>query len=150
MSRLNTFLLLVLVACALSTVAATNRQREFFIQLGRLQSEAHQMAQTRAELQYEQGALSKTSLIERVATDQLKMQPVTPGRTQYLVVNVAADAETGAAPDDGDGLTELPNGVAGAVPGGAATGVVGAAASAIAGEGAGIASVPNVASGVRR
>jgi len=118
MSRLNTLLLLLLIACALSTVAATNHQRELFIQLGWLQSEAHQMAQNGAELQYQEGALSKTTLIERVATDQLKMQPVTPGRTQYLVVNVAADAETSAASDglrdvDGAGrITELANGVA--------------------------------------
>jgi len=124
MSRLNTLLLLVLIACALSTVAATNRQRELFIQLGRLQSDAHQMAQARAELQYQQGALSKTTLIEHVATDQLKMQPVTPGRTQYLVANVAADAEANTSLDSTSAVTELANGVAsagvaasGAVPG---------------------------------
>jgi cell division protein FtsL len=139
MSRLNTLLLLLLVACALSTVAATNRQRQLFIQLGRLQSDAHQMAQSRAELQYEQGALSKTSLIERVATEQLKMQPVTPGRTQYLVVNVAADAESGAAPDDTDGLTELQNGASGSASGGGSVA-----------ENGGVASAPNLAAGVRR
>lgn len=126
MSRLNTLLLILLVACALSTVTATNRQRELFIQLGRVQSEAHEMAQAGAELQYQQGALSKTTLIERVATEQLKMQPVTPGRTQYLVVNVAADAETRDAPNgasDAAGaagavgassISELANGVASA------------------------------------
>ncbi len=115
MTRLNVFLLAVLVACALSTVNATNRQRELFIELGREQSDAHQMAQTLAELQYQEGALSKTTLIEHVAQDQLKMQPVTPGRTQYLVVNGAADAESNAAPDatvDGDAVSELANGVA--------------------------------------
>jgi len=138
MSRLNTLLLLLLVACALSTVAATNHQRELFIQLGWLQSEAHQMAQNGAELQYQEGALSKTTLIERVATDQLKMQPVTPGRTQYLVVNVAADAETSGASDGagdvgGTGgagrITELANGVAdvGAASGASASVLSGAA-----------------------
>jgi len=115
MSRLNTLLLLVLVACALSTVAATNRQRELFIALGRVQSEAHEMAQTLAELQYQEGALSKTTLIEHVAQDQLKMQPVTPGRTQYLVVNVAADAESSAAPGGASAVSELATGVVSAV-----------------------------------
>ena len=140
MSRLNTLLLLLLIGCALSTVAATNRQRQLFIQLGWLQSEAHQMAQNGAELQYQEGALSKTTLIERVATDQLKMQPVTPGRTQYLVVNVAADAETSGV-SDGAGnvggagrVSELANGVAD----------VDAASSAA------VSVLPGAASGVRR
>jgi len=138
MSRLNTLLLLLLIGCALSTVAATNRQRQLFIQLGWLQSEAHQMAQNGAELQYQEGALSKTTLIERVATDQLKMQPVTPGRTQYLMVNVSADAETGGANDGANNvggagrITELANGVAdvGAASGAAAPVLSGVASGA--------------------
>ncbi len=124
MSRLNVLLLLALIACALSTVNATNRQRELFIDLGREQSDAHQMAQTLAELQYQEGALSKTTLIERVAQDQLKMQPVTPGRTQYLVVNGSADAESNATPDadlDGEAVSELANGVASAGVGASAS-----------------------------
>lgn len=136
MSRLNTLLLMLLIACALSTVDATNHQRELFIELGRVQSEAHQMAQTGAELQYQQGALSKTTLIEHVAQDQLKMQPVTPGRTQYLVANVAADGEPGGSTG---AVSELPNGVA-------STGI-GASAAAPSASQAGVASV---ASGARR
>ncbi len=126
MSRLNISLLLLLVVCALSTVAATNRQRELFIELGRAQSEAHQMAQTYAELQYQQGALSKTTLIEHVATAQLKMQPATLGRTQYIVVNRGAAAQFGVVPEgavaaidssvaaDSDAIGQLANGRAGA------------------------------------
>jgi len=131
MSRLNVFLMAVLVACALSTVNATNHQRELFVELGRVQGEAHQMAQTLAELQYQEGALSKTTLIEHVAQDQLKMQPVTPGRTQYLVVNVAADAESNVAADSttGEAVSELPNGVAAASATSSATSSAAAPAS---------------------
>ena len=38
------------------------------------------------QLQYQQSALSKTSRIEQLANDSLKMQPITTGRTQYLTL----------------------------------------------------------------
>jgi cell division protein FtsL len=92
-------LLFLVVGCALSVINATNHQRELFIALGRAQSEEHQLAQDWSELQYRQGALSKATLIERAAQDTLKMQPVTSGRTQYLVTHVAGDVEKGASAD---------------------------------------------------
>ncbi|WP_114813113.1 cell division protein FtsL [Paraburkholderia kururiensis] len=86
MSRLNIFLLIVVMGCALSVVNATNQQRQFFIALQRAQSQERQLQQDYAQLQYQQSALSKTSRIEQIATDSLKMQPVTTGRTQYLTL----------------------------------------------------------------
>lgn len=90
MSRLNIFLLIVVLGCALAVVNATNRQREVFIDLQRAQSQEHQLQLDYAQLQYQQSALSKTSRIERIATADLKMQPVVPGRTQYLSVDPAS------------------------------------------------------------
>ncbi|WP_118182273.1 cell division protein FtsL [Paraburkholderia phosphatilytica] len=90
MNRLNIFLLFVVMGCALSVVNATNQQREIFIQLQRAQSQEHQLQQDYAQLQYQQSALSKTSRIEQIATDSLKMQPVTTGRTQYLTLDPGA------------------------------------------------------------
>ena len=52
----------------------------------RAQSEERQLQQDYSQLQYQQSALSKTSRIEQFATDSLKMQPVTTGRTQYLTL----------------------------------------------------------------
>jgi cell division protein FtsL len=95
-SRLNFLLLLIVVSCALSVVNATNRQRELFIALGRGQMQERQLQQELARLQYQQSALSKTTRVEGVATSDLKMQPVTAGRTQYLTV---AGASTTAADD---------------------------------------------------
>jgi cell division protein FtsL len=95
-SRLNFLLLLIVVSCALSVVSATNRQRELFIALGRGQMQERQLQQELARLQYQQSALSKTTRVEGVATSDLKMQPVTAGRTQYLTV---AGASTTAADD---------------------------------------------------
>jgi cell division protein FtsL len=90
MSRLNICLLIVVMGCALSVVNATHQQRQIFIQLQRAQSLERQLQQDYAQLQYQQSALSKTSRIEQLATDTLKMQSVTTGRTQYLTLAAGA------------------------------------------------------------
>jgi cell division protein FtsL len=87
MSRLNLLLLMVVIGCALSVVNSTNRQRQVFIDLERLQGQTRQLQQDYAQLQYQQSALSKTSRIESVATQQLKMQAVDAGHTQYLTID---------------------------------------------------------------
>lgn len=84
MSRLNIFLVIVLLGCALSVVNATNQQRQLFVQLERAQSEERRLQQDYAQLQYQQSALSKTSRIEQLATETLKMQPASTGETQFL------------------------------------------------------------------
>jgi cell division protein FtsL len=96
MNRLNIFLLIVVMGCALSVVNATNKQRQIFIQLQRAQAEEHQLQQDYDQLQYQQSALSKTSRVEQIATDSLKMQAVTTGRTQYLTLAPGAAAATEA------------------------------------------------------
>ena len=99
MSRLNIFLLIVVMGCALSVVNATNQQRQIFIQLQRAQSQERQLQQDYSQLQYQQSALSKTSRIEELATDSLKMQAATTGRTQYLTLDPgAATAEDAPVP----------------------------------------------------
>ena len=96
MNRLNIFLLIVVLGCALSAVNASNKQRQIFINVQRAQSEERQLQQDFSQLQYQQSALSKTSRIEQLATTSLKMLPVTTGRTQYLnydpVTSKAEDA----------------------------------------------------------
>ncbi|MEX3581448.1 MAG: cell division protein FtsL [Burkholderia sp.] len=93
MNRLNIFLLIIVMGCALSVVNSTNQQRQIFFQLQRAQSQEHQLQQDYAQLQYQQSGLSKTSRIEQLANDSLKMQPVVTGRTQYLTLpNGAAKA----------------------------------------------------------
>jgi len=127
-SRLNFLLLLIVVSCALSVVSATNRQRELFIALGRGQMQERQLQQELARLQYQQSALSKTTRVEGVATSDLKMQPVTAGRTQYLTV---AGASTTAADDvtSGPVPTSSSTGASGASGASAASAALPAAAS---------------------
>jgi cell division protein FtsL len=99
MSRLNIFLLIIVLCCALSVVNATNQQRRLFVQLERAQTEERQLQLDYAQLQYEQSALSKTTRIEGLATDTLKMSPVASGNTQYLTLaGGAADAQEVAIP----------------------------------------------------
>jgi cell division protein FtsL len=105
MSRFNIFLLIIVMGCALSVVNSTNQQRQIFIQLQRAQSQERQLQQDYAQLQYQQSALSKTSRIEQLANDTLKMQPITTGRTQYLTLPPGAakaiDAPIPASADAG-------------------------------------------------
>ncbi|CAD6559029.1 cell division protein FtsL [Paraburkholderia kirstenboschensis] len=102
MNRLNIFLLMIVMGCALSVVNATNQQRQIFIQLQRAQSQERQLQQDYSQLQYQQSALSKTSRIEQIATTSLKMQSVTTGRTQYLTLDPgAAKAEDAPIPTSG-------------------------------------------------
>ncbi|CAH2774890.1 MAG: Cell division protein FtsL [uncultured Paraburkholderia sp.] len=100
MNRLNIFLLMIVMGCALSVVNATNQQRQIFIQLQRAQSQERQLQQDYSQLQYhQQSALSKTSRIEQIATASLKMQAVSTGRTQYLTLDPgAAKAEDAPIP----------------------------------------------------
>lgn len=86
MSRLDIFLLVVVLGCALSVVNATNQQRRLFVQFERAQAEERRLQQDYAQLQYEQSSLSKTSRIEQLATDTLKMRGVVSGGTQYLTL----------------------------------------------------------------
>lgn len=84
MSRLNVFLFVCVIVCALSVVRATYHQRLLFVELERARSQANQLRQDEAQLQYEQGALSKISRIQSIAERQFKMQPLTAVHTQYL------------------------------------------------------------------
>lgn len=97
MNRLNIFLLIVVLGCALSVVNATNQQRQLFVQLERAQSEERQLQQDYAQLQYQQSALSKTSRIEQLATDSLKMQPAATGDTQFLTLAPGASVAQNAS-----------------------------------------------------
>ena len=110
MSRIDTFLLLVLMGCALSVVNSTYQQRRIFVQLERAQSQQRSLAQDWTRLQYEQSALSKTSRVEDMSQNQLGMSAVAAGRTQYLNLDGSA-AQIAPAP------APVAKGTAKAVPG---------------------------------
>ncbi len=90
--RLHIILFVLSLVCALSVINATYAQRNLFIALEHAQNQAQQLQQEASRLQYQQGALSKTSRIENIALRQLAMKPVQSVQTQYLQRTVTASA----------------------------------------------------------
>ena len=84
MNRATLTLLVLLLVCALSLVAAQQRARKLFISLDRAQIEERKLNQDWLRLEYEQRNLSKSARIRDVARNQLHMVPISPERILYL------------------------------------------------------------------
>jgi cell division protein FtsL len=84
LNRATLTLLVLLLVCALSLVAAQQRARKLFISLDRAQIEERKLNQDWLRLEYEQRNLSKSARIRDVARNQLHMAPISPERTLYL------------------------------------------------------------------
>jgi len=84
LNRATLTLLVLLLVCALSLVAAQQRARKLFISLERTQIEERKLNQDWLRLEYEQRNLSKSARIRDVARNQLHMVPISPERTLYL------------------------------------------------------------------
>ena len=84
MKRATLTLLVLLLVCALSLVAAQQRARKLFISLDRAQIEERKLNQDWLRLEYEQRNLSKSARIRDVARNQLHMAPISPERTLYI------------------------------------------------------------------
>ena len=84
MNRATLTLLILLLICALSLVAAQQRARKLFIAQERAQIQEHKLNQEWLRLEYEQRNLSKSARIRDVARNQLRMSPISPERTLYL------------------------------------------------------------------
>jgi cell division protein FtsL len=84
MNRATLTLLMLLLICALSLVAAQQRARKLFIAQERAQIEERKLNQEWLRLEYEQRNLSKSARIRDVARNQLRMSPISPERTLYL------------------------------------------------------------------
>jgi cell division protein FtsL len=84
LNRATLTLLVLLLVCALSLVAAQQRARKLFIALDRAQIEERKLNQDWLRLEYEQRNLSKSARIRDVARNQLRMVPISPERTLYL------------------------------------------------------------------
>jgi cell division protein FtsL len=84
LNRATLTLLVLLLVCALSLVAAQQRARLLFISLDRAQIEERKLNQDWLRLEYEQRNLSKSARIRDLARNQLHMTPISPERTLYL------------------------------------------------------------------
>jgi len=80
-------LMVVLMLCALSLVAAQQKTRTLYVALERAQTEERRLNQEWLRLEFEQRNLSKSARINEIARKQLQMQAINPARTQYVTVD---------------------------------------------------------------
>jgi cell division protein FtsL len=74
MARLNLFLLIVLVACALGLVTSQHRARKLFGELEQEQQRSRQLAVEYGQLQLEASTWAVHARVERIAGRQLHMR----------------------------------------------------------------------------
>jgi cell division protein FtsL len=97
--RVNTFLILILVACALSVVTSQHKARKLFVELEKEQELARQLAVEWGQLQLEQSTWAMHTRIEKIATGQLHMQVPDASRVQVVpLTNFANSADFMEAP----------------------------------------------------
>ncbi|HET7730798.1 MAG TPA: cell division protein FtsL [Usitatibacter sp.] len=74
MTRLNVFLLLLLMACALGVVTSQHQARKRFTELEDAQAAAKKLAEESTQLQLEQSTWATHKRLESVASKQLAMR----------------------------------------------------------------------------
>lgn len=92
MSRLNLFLLLVLLASSVYLVRVSYEARRLFAELDRAQSQERQLDSEFERLKAERQAQATPLRVEKTARDKLAMRSATPAVTQYVVDGPAASA----------------------------------------------------------
>jgi cell division protein FtsL len=91
-SRLSALCVVLIVMSGLSLVSSQYRARQLFIDLESARAIEHKLDIEWRTLQLDQTNYSKHSLIESAARRDLRMQPATPARTQYIVLTDRGDA----------------------------------------------------------
>lgn len=80
MARLNLVLVLIVIGCALSAVAANHRARKLFTELEASQKRMRDLDIEWGQLQLEQSTLAAHARVERAAREKLGMKPPAPGQ----------------------------------------------------------------------
>lgn len=92
MARLNAFLLLALIACALAVITSQHRARKLFIDLEQAQGQAKKLDEEWTQLQLEQGTWATHKRVEGVASKSLGMRLPDPATTRIIAGPSAAAA----------------------------------------------------------
>ena len=92
MIRVNTFLILILVACALSVVTSQHKARKLFVELENEQALAQRLSVEWGQLQLEQSTWAMHARVEKIASEQLHMRLPEASRVQILSLT-SADSE---------------------------------------------------------
>ncbi len=97
-AHLHIVLMALLVLCGLSLVTAQYRARGLFMDLEQAQGKTRGLEVEWNQLSLEQTNYSRHGLIEGTARRELRMQPATPARTEYLVLPAPLPAQPRAGP----------------------------------------------------
>ncbi|MDN5754029.1 MAG: cell division protein FtsL [Nitrosospira sp.] len=100
MIRINIFLILILIACALSVVTSQHKARKLFVELEKEQELAGRLAVEWGQLQLEQSTWATHARIEKVATGQLNMHVPDAFRVQIIPLSNPADSANSINPAD--------------------------------------------------
>ena len=87
MARLNVFLLILVIACALGVVTSQHKARKLFVELQQEKDKAQQMDVEWGQLQLEQGMLAMPARVEKLAGSQLQMKMPQSGQIRYIRLN---------------------------------------------------------------
>jgi len=85
-TRLNIFLILIVIACALGVVTSQHEARKLFMELEKEQEQARQLAVEWGQLQLEQSTWAMRARVENIAATQLLMR--VPDGSQIRVISL--------------------------------------------------------------
>jgi cell division protein FtsL len=97
MVRLNIVLLLAVILSAMYLVHTQYQSRRLYTALDRAAAQARDLETEHQRLQVEKRAQATPLRVEKIAYEQLKMQPATPALTQYLHAPTSAPSSEAAA-----------------------------------------------------
>ncbi|AHV91544.1 cell division protein FtsL [Bordetella holmesii] len=85
MGRASLIVAALLMLSAISLVTSRYQARQLYIELGRGQAEARDLDTNWRRLQLERAELARNARVDRAAREDLKMIPIVPDRTIYMV-----------------------------------------------------------------
>ena len=92
MTRLNVFLLLILLVSSLYLVRVSYESRRLFAELDKAQNEERALDNDSERLKTELRSQATPLRVERTARERLAMRAATPAVTQYVALPMAASA----------------------------------------------------------
>lgn len=93
MVKLNFVLLLIAIGCALGVVTSQHQARKLFVALEKKRERAKRLDIEFGQLQLEASTLGMQGRVEKLASTQLNMRPLTPSRVQILPAKPAEAAK---------------------------------------------------------
>lgn len=97
MTRINTLLVLALVATAIYLVRVQYESRRLFSELDKAHSQARHLAMDVERLEVEKRAQASPGRVERLAREKLEMRQPTPAITTYMSYPNATPAPSAKA-----------------------------------------------------